>query len=195
MDNLLTEEKRSIEALNGEIEALNGKKREINITIHRNENEICKIIKDAIDNIVKSDNINIEPFKKESLEKILEIINNKKAYNKYEKDIETKEKEIYDKIKQYILLYIKNKGIIENKVIGSYTDGSRNYETNTYIVYIHNNTNIIKITRPAGIETIDISDKEIAEDIELNYLEKTYDYIQSKNITEYDKIIVNKKTS
>jgi hypothetical protein len=195
MDNL-TEEKSSIEVLNKDIQELKEEMRKLQSIIHDNQNKIEQIIRSAIDNIVEGNNTNyLEPFRIESLEKILEIIKNKKALIKQQKDIDTKEKEIYDKIKQYILLYIKNKGIRENKVIGSYTDGSRNYETNTYIVYIHNNTNIIKITRPASIKTIDISDKEIAEDIDLNYLEKTYDYIQNNNITEYDKIIVNKKTS
>jgi ferritin-like metal-binding protein YciE len=78
MDNL-TEEKSSIEVLNKDIQELKEEIRKLQSIIHDNQNKIEQIIRSAIDNIVEGNNTNyLEPFRIESLEKILEIMSDQK---------------------------------------------------------------------------------------------------------------------
>jgi hypothetical protein len=199
MDDLqkkIEEIKKKKEELNSEIEALNTKKIEINSTIHRNENEINNIIKKAIDNIVE-DNINLEDFKKESLKKISEIIKNKKALIKKQEDIDTKEKEIYDKIKQYILLYIESEGIKENKVIYYYTEynsgGHATYDIHNYIYYISTKNNIYRYMTENKINDNDNININVNEktDVSETDLKKTYDSITKGDIKNIEEKIKN----
>jgi hypothetical protein len=194
MDNLLTEKK--IEEIKKKKEKLNGEKEKLSITIHTNENEINDIIKKAIDNIVKDDTIILDNFKEQSLKKISEIIKNKKALIKKQEDIDTKEKEIYDKIKQYILSYIESEGIKENKVIYYYYEdisGSLNMSQSIYIyiVYISEDDNIYRYTTYNKISENGNIDVETKTDVSETDLKKTYDSITKGDIKNIEKQIKN----
>jgi hypothetical protein len=147
MDTLETK----IDNLTDEINTLEGENKNLNKQISYNENEICKIIKDAIEKIVEDNTIILDNFKEQSLEKISEIIRDKKAYNKKRTDVDTKNNLLYDKIKEYIIItYIinKNENKNEDKVIGYYSKngdvGTGKYgPIYTYICYIK--TDEIKI--------------------------------------------------
>jgi hypothetical protein len=194
MDNLLTEKK--IEEIKKKKEKLNGEKEKLSITIHTNENEINDIIKKAIDNIVKDDTIILDNFKEQSLKKISEIIKNKKALIKKQEDIDTKEKEIYDKIKQYILSYIESEGIKENKVIYYYYEdisGSLNMSQSIYIyiVYISEDDNIYRYTTYNKISENGNIDVETKTDVSETDLKKTYDSIADGDIKNIEEKIKN----
>lgn len=168
------------------LKSFGGENNKLARKIDAGEGEICKIIKDAIDKIVKDNTIILDEFKEESLEKISEIIKNKKALIKEQEDIDTKEKEICDKKKEYILLYIKSEGIKENKVIDYYTDSNTQQSTDvSYIIYINNNKNIIytQKTIDRGVDflkiPIDISQKDKESDIHKYELNKTYERIKT----------------
>jgi hypothetical protein len=194
MDNL-TEEKRSIEVLNKDIQELKEEIRKLQSIIHDNQNKIEQIIRSAIDNIVEGNNTNyLEPFRIESLEKILEIIKNKKALIKKEKDIGTKEGESFEKIKQYILIYIKNKRITENKVIYYYPEDISGpiglpQTRYIYIVYISKDDDIYTYTTEDEIRdngNIDVNKKTEVSKKDLN---KIYDSITKGDIKDIEKEI------
>jgi len=182
----LTNKIDEIDKLEKKNKELGDKKKELQRKITDGENEILKIIKEAIEKIVKDNTIILDNFKEQSLKKISEIIKNKKALIKEQEDIDTKEKEICDKKKEYILLYIKSEGIKENKVIDYYTDSNTQQSTDvSYIIYINNNKNIIytQKTIDRGVDflkiPIDISQKDKESDIHKYELNKTYERIKT----------------
>ena len=99
MDNL-TNKIDEIEEKNKKLE---GENKKLQIKIDAGENEICKIIKKAIEKIVNGESIVLDAFKEESLKKISEIITDKKAYNKYEKELKVREENI--SIKKELCLF------------------------------------------------------------------------------------------
>jgi hypothetical protein len=185
MDNLET----NIDNLTDEINKLEGENKNLNKQISYNENEICKIIKDAIEKIVEDNTIILDNFKEQSLEKISEIIRDKKAYNKKRTDVYTKNNLLYDKIKEYIIItYIinKNENKNEDKVIGYYSKngdvGTGKYgPIYTYICYIK--TDEIKIYTTFKIQSkVEI----ILNEVKPAYLEdlrEIYQYIYNGEIS------------
>jgi hypothetical protein len=108
MDNL-QKKIDEIDKLEKKYKELGGENKKLQIKIDAGENEICKIIKDAIGIIVEGESIVLDAFKEESLKKISEIITDKKAYNKYEKELKVREENISIKKKNiyYYILKIK----------------------------------------------------------------------------------------
>jgi hypothetical protein len=151
------------------------------------EKEILKIIKDAIGEIVKGESNDLNKFKEKSLEKISEIIRDKKAYNKQRTDIDTKNELLYNKIKEYIITYI-NKN--EDKVI-SYSKigdvGNAKYgPLYTYIYYIKNTDEIKIYTTSSNIQTkaeIKLNKAKQAKLVELADLREIYQYIYNGEIS------------
>lgn len=180
-----------IDVLEKEKNELRGKKKELERKITDGENVIYKIIKDAIDKIVKGENIVLDEFKEKSLKKISEIIKNKKALIKEQENIDTKEKEICDKKKEYILLYIKSMGIKENKVIDyyEYEAQAQTYSKPiVYIVYIKDGDKILKIDNATSLlkmisgKTITIQQQDISTiiiDLDRHKLYETYERIKT----------------
>jgi cell division protein FtsB len=179
MDDL----ERKIVELEEKNKELEGENNKLARKISRDENVIYKIIKDAIEKIVKGESNDLNKFKEESLIKISEIITDKKAYNKQRTDIDTKNELLYHKIKEYIITYI-NKN--EDKVI-SYSKigdvGNAKYgPLYTYIYYIKN-TDEIKIYTASNIQTKAEIKLNKAKLVELADLREIYQYIYNGEIS------------
>jgi hypothetical protein len=199
MDNL-TNKIDEIDKLEKKYKELEGENNKLARKIDAGEGEICKIIKDAIDKIVKDNTIILDNFKEQSLKKISEIITDKKAYNIADEELKAIEQDISIKKKEYILLYIKSKGIKEDKVIYYHTDNNSQQSTDvSYIVYIENNKNIIhtQYTIPRGDDVlknpIEILQKNTESDIHKYELDRTYNSIKAGNIKKIEKQIENIK--
>jgi hypothetical protein len=206
MDNLQKKivEIVEIDELEEKIKELGGKYKQLERKIVAGENEICKIIKDAIGIIVEGESIVLDAFKEESLKKISEIIKDKKAYNKYEKELKVREENISIKKKEYILLYIENKKIDSNMVIDhyEYEAQAQNYSKPiVYIVYIKDGDKILQIDNAKSSRSM-ISGKKITipqQDISTNIiidldkyeLDKTYERIKTNKNEIRKDIIIN----
>jgi hypothetical protein len=192
MDNL---QKKIVEIdeLEEKNKKLEGENKKLQIKIDAGENEICKIIKKAIEKIVKGESNDLNKFKEESLIKISEIITDKKAYNIANKELKAIEQDISIKKKEYILLYIENKKIDSNMVIDhyEYEAQAQNYSKPiVYIVYIKDGDKILQIDNATSSRSM-ISGKKITipqQDISTNII----DLDRYKVNGTYERIKTNK---